>query len=91
MLGNPEGSPWMLAHPGWETLPSLHGWVIAPASFPLPSPLLFLYSHFYMMLADIKFFFLLFGIYFLSSVPLINSIVLIVILHKFLIFTGSQI
>ena len=43
LLGNPEGSPWMLAHPGWETLPSLHGWVTAPASFPLPSPLLFLY------------------------------------------------
>ena len=69
----------MLTHPEWETLPSLHGWVTAPASFLLPSPLLFLYSHFYMKLADIKFFFLLFGIYFLYSVPLVNFIVLIVI------------
>ena len=63
LLGNPEGSPWMLAHPGWETLPSLHGWVTAPASFPLPSPLLFLYSHFYMMLADIKFFIIIWDLF----------------------------
>jgi len=40
----------MLTHPEWETLPSLHGWVTAPDSFLLPSPLLFLYSHFYMKL-----------------------------------------